>query len=322
MPTDAETLLAIPAIYCLLSAQLPNESSTDAGQEQQRIMSSPRLDSRAQSGFSKSSLYDQHRPSYPANAVDMLLDAVRVAGIPGASIVDLGAGTGKFTELLAKRDERYDILAVEPHEHMRKELERKALDNVTVKDGLSTSIPVADETVDAVIAAQAFHWIANGDSLKEIHRVLVVDGALGMIWNVEDYNQTKSAVPSTSWESKLKDLIWSLDDNQPRFRHEKWRAVFDDQLRSTPLTITAFANPLFSLPLGEHEEKWTVWLSKEAVWDRFNTLSQIAVLEGEERERVRQIFDDAVNSDDVETNEKGEIALHGVTVTAWTTKVP
>ncbi|EON65043.1 hypothetical protein W97_04278 [Coniosporium apollinis CBS 100218] len=285
-------------------------------------MSSPRLDSRAQSGFSKSSLYDQHRPSYPANAVDMLLDAVRVAGIPGASIVDLGAGTGKFTELLAKRDERYDILAVEPHEQMRKELERKALDNVTVKDGLSTSIPVADETVDAVIAAQAFHWIANGDSLKEIHRVLVVDGALGMIWNVEDYNQTKSAAPSTAWEGKLKDLIWSLDDNQPRFRHEKWRAVFDEQLRSTPLTITAFANPLFSLPLGEHEEKWTVWLSKEAVWDRFNTLSQIAVLEGEERERVRQIFDDAVNSDDVETNEKGEIALHGVTVTAWTSKIP
>lgn len=112
------------------------------------------MDSRAQSGFSKSSLYDQHRPSYPANAVDMLLDAVRVAGIPGASIVDLGAGTGKFTELLAKRHERYDILAIEPHEQMRKELERKALDNVTVKDGLSTSIPVADETVDAVIAAQ------------------------------------------------------------------------------------------------------------------------------------------------------------------------
>ena len=97
-------------------------------------------------------------------------------------------------------------------------------------------------------------------------------------------NQTKSAAPSTAWEGKLKDLIWSLDDNQPRFRHEKWRAVFDEQLRSTPLTITAFANPLFSLPLGEHEEKWTVWLSKEAVWDRFNTLSQIAVLEGEERE--------------------------------------
>lgn len=39
-------------------------------------------------------------------------------------------------------------------------------------------------------------------------------------------------------------------------------------------------------------------------------------------QRVRQIFDDAVNSDDVETNEKGEIALHGVTVTAWTTKIP
>ena len=83
----------------------------------------------------------------------------------------------------------------------------------------------------------------------------------------------------------MKDLIWTLDDGQPRYRHEKWRSVFDDeQLKATPLTITAFANPLFSLPLGEYEEKWTVWLSKEKLWSRFSTWSQIAVLEGEDRE--------------------------------------
>lgn len=56
--------------------------------------------------------------------------------------------------------------------------------------------------------------------------------------------------------------------------------MFDDQIKSTPLTITAFASPLFSLPLGEEAVKWTVWLSKENIWKRFSTLSQIAVLEG------------------------------------------
>ena len=39
-------------------------------------------------------------------------------------------------------------------------------------------------------------------------------------------------------------------------------------------------------------------------------------------QKARQIFDKAVSSDDAETNEKGEIALHGVTVAAWTTKIP
>ena len=57
--------------------------------------------------------------------------------------------------------------------------------------------------------------------------------------------------------------------------------MFDNQIKSTPLTITAFASPLFSLPLGEDEVKWTVRLSKENIWKRFSTLSQIAVLEGE-----------------------------------------
>ena len=78
--------------------------------------------------------------------------------------------------------------------------------------------------------------------------------------------------------------MWTFNDQEPRFRHEKWRAVFDEQLKSTPLTIQVFANPIFSLPLGEHEEKWTNWLSKEAVWGRFQSISYIARLEGRELE--------------------------------------
>lgn len=74
-----------------------------------------------------------------------------------------------------------------------------------------------------------------------------------------------------------------MDDNSPRFRHEAWRKVFDDQLRTTPFTIQS-ADPLFSLPLGEESEKFTHWLNRDDVWERFHTLSQIAVLEGEELE--------------------------------------
>lgn len=39
-------------------------------------------------------------------------------------------------------------------------------------------------------------------------------------------------------------------------------------------------------------------------------------------QRVRRTFLEAVNGDDVETNEKGEVELHGVTVAAWTSKIP
>lgn len=94
-------------------------------------------------------------------------------------------------------------------------------------------------------------------------------------------NQTQEATKTTKWEAKLNDFIWTFKDDTPRFRNCQWKGIFDNQIKSTPLTITAFASPLFSLPLGEDEVKWTVWLTKEKIWDRFSTLSQIAILEGE-----------------------------------------
>jgi len=47
-------------------------------------------------------------------------------------VLDLTTGTEKFTELLAKQDEQYQTVAVEPHENMRKQLKRKRLANVDV----------------------------------------------------------------------------------------------------------------------------------------------------------------------------------------------
>lgn len=55
----------------------------------------------------------------------------------GARVIDLAAGTGKFTELLAQREEGFEILAIEPHEGMRRELDAKGLNGVKVLDGIA-----------------------------------------------------------------------------------------------------------------------------------------------------------------------------------------
>ena len=96
-------------------------------------------------------------------------------------------------------------------------------------------------------------------------------------------NCEKSYDPTTQWEGKMKEITWTMDDNNPRFRHAKWREVFDEQLKSSPATIQT-ADPLFSLPLGEDVVKWANWLSKEAIWDRFRTVSHNAVLTGQRLE--------------------------------------
>jgi hypothetical protein len=118
------------------------------------IMPSPSIAGEALSGFAKGALYEQHRPSYSDQAVDTLLQALGVQGVANAELLDLAAGTGKFTDLLAQRKEHYHVVAVEPHDEMRRELEKKSWANVAVKAGLSTRIPLGDESVDGVIAAQ------------------------------------------------------------------------------------------------------------------------------------------------------------------------
>ena len=108
---------------------------------------------------------------------------------------------------------------------------------------------------------------------------------MGLIWNIESYNAPPSHSQPTSWEKALQAHTLSFVDDQPRFRHEQWRKVFEDQVsRSLLNVIVAADDPLFSMPLGQNEEEWTAWLGREAVWERYRTLGQVAVLEGGELE--------------------------------------
>ncbi|CAJ2501157.1 Uu.00g040100.m01.CDS01 [Anthostomella pinea] len=282
------------------------------------------LPTAAEEGFKDASAYDTHRPSYPPEAVDAFLANLKLAAQSDfVNVVEIAAGTGKFTELLAARPERFAVKAIEPHAGMREKLSDKDLQGVEVIDGKADKMPVGDEWGDACIAAQAFHWFATPESLKEIHRVLRPGAIFGGIWNIEDYNKPPAWEATTKWEKKLNDFILSLDDGLPRFRHMKWKEVFEQQPNPFQVIKDAFTDhlPRFSLPLGEDSVKWTVWLTEDALWARFNTLSQIAVLKGDERGAAEKLFRDAMHGDDVERNDKGEIALHGVTYFVWTDRI-
>ena len=122
--------------------------------------------------------YQNARPSYPAAAVEWVLEAA-----PGLRAVDLAAGTGQLTEVLVAAGA--DVTAVEPLANMRAELER-ALPSVRAMDGTAEQMPLPDASADAVLVGQAFHWFDAPAALAEIARVLVPGGALGLIWNLRD----------------------------------------------------------------------------------------------------------------------------------------
>ncbi|WBQ05335.1 class I SAM-dependent methyltransferase [Kribbella sp. CA-293567] len=123
--------------------------------------------------------YRRGRPPYPESAVDWL--------VPGTarSALDLGAGTGKLTQLLAARD--LTVTAVEPLAAMREELVA-AVPGVEVLDGSAEEIPLGDGTVDSVVVAQAWHWFDAAKALPEIARVLAPGGTLGLVWNIRDHS--------------------------------------------------------------------------------------------------------------------------------------
>ncbi len=104
----------------------------------------------------------------------------------GATVLDLGAGTGKLTAAIVRCGvPATRVLAVEPDDGMRAELSRR-LPEIAVLRGSAERIPAEDGAVDAVLVGQAFHWFDPDRALPEIARVLRPGGVLVAIGNTED----------------------------------------------------------------------------------------------------------------------------------------
>ena len=90
--------------------------------------------------------YEQARPSYPAAAVELVVDVLGLG--PGRRVLDLAAGTGKFTRLLVPSGA--ELVAVEPVAAMRDEL-GGLVPGVEVARRTAEDLPLGDASVDAVV---------------------------------------------------------------------------------------------------------------------------------------------------------------------------
>ena len=180
--------------------------------------------------------YERGRPGYPADAIERLARELDLHS--RSTVVDLAAGTGKLTRDLVDRFER--VIAVEPLEGMRSELERQ-VPGAEALDGRAEAIPLPDDCADAVLVAQAFHWFDGAAALDEIARVLRPRGGLGLLWN-----STPWELREGPWFSAVDDLLErSFADLSTMRRHAsgKWMKVFDEELPFGPLSHMTIPNP-------------------------------------------------------------------------------
>lgn len=214
----------------------------------------------ASEGYSSAAdRYASGRPDYPL-AVAAWLRAV-VGLNENATVLDLGAGTGKFLPILRRTGAR--IIALEPVPAMRAQLAARNPD-VEVLAGTAETIPLPDEALDAVICAQSFHWFANAVALSNIRRVLKRQGVLGLVWNVRDER--------VDWVARLSSLTYAYEGDAPRYSSGAWRLAF----------------PVHGLTLFDQRQFDNVHVGppEQVIVDRTLSVSFIAALPQGERDKV------------------------------------
>lgn len=207
--------------------------------------------------------YHCARPSYPPAVLSRIVALLRAH--PGR-VVEAGAGTGKFTALLASY--RFRVTAVEPSASMCRVLRDQALPGVEVVERGAEAVGGPAGRFAAAVAAQSLHWFADA-ALPELARVMAPGAPLIMLWNEVDPLEG-------SWLAGAKSVVEELDESQIQYRHMRWKQ---------PFTVHS---DLFSEPVADPGTHFALWRTPEQIWRFYETHSFVARLPEAERAALRE----------------------------------
>jgi SAM-dependent methyltransferase len=191
--------------------------------------------------------YARYRPNYPDEAVSWLV------GDAPATVLELGAGTGKLTRSISALGHR--VIATDPDEEMLTLL-REAVPDAMAIASTAEEIPLPASSVDVVVAGQAFHWFDAERSWPEIARVLRPGGALALVWNSGDIrvpwvrkvlSLIESEREKDGWDPFGDSTVFELTE-QIAVKH--WQAF----LRETLLGFVGSSSKAATAPRAEREQ--------------------------------------------------------------------
>lgn len=153
--------------------------------------------------------YSNARPDYSSEILRAVLGLLS-APIGDADLVDVGAGTGIWTRMLAAARPR-SIRAVEPNDEMRSQGVRDSqsfAQAIQWSEGSGEATGLETSSADLVTMASSFHWVDFDKGTKEFARVLRTGGLFCALWNPRDVESTPLLFEIESYLHQLRpDLV-------------------------------------------------------------------------------------------------------------------
>jgi SAM-dependent methyltransferase len=133
--------------------------------------------------------YVKYRPTYPAQILNLFRGKMNLQN--DSIIADIGSGTGISAKLFLENGNT--VFGIEPNEVMREAAEIFLQDfpNFKSVNGMAENTNLENESVDFVVAAQAFHWFDREKTREEFKRILRDKGFIALMWNERQLNSTE-----------------------------------------------------------------------------------------------------------------------------------
>jgi SAM-dependent methyltransferase len=220
---------------------------------------SPESRRRPESFDGVAAQYDAFRPAPPVEVVAAVVESSRLH--PGSRVLEIGCGTGQLSVPLAERG--VDLVAIEPGTHLAAFAERNLARFARARVELSSfeAWRSPERAFDAVVCANAFHWLDPETRFTKCAEVLRPEGRL-LILHTHHVAGGTAAFFADAQPIYLK---WGLSTN-PGFRPPEP----DDVAASYPEVDANAAffdvtRQRFEIPMPHTTASYVGWLETDSV---------------------------------------------------------
>ena len=205
--------------------------------------------------------YDAFRPGYPSELFQAIFDYARLER--GASILEIGAGTGQATQAVVSLG--VSMVALEPGKRLSAKLIRKfsGFPNITVRQCKFEEFHGQPQSYDLIYSASAFHWLPKKMAYQKAFDLLKPGGTLALFWHSFSVNRADDES-----HRALQRVFEERNFGMTEQSHDPERY----QRKHNSLTKRGFVDVKFQLFRGEHHYKPAQFLGLLSTTSRFRLL--------------------------------------------------